>query len=126
MASGTVPVNELPDVPKAAAAQAGHADEGEPLNSTKPPVVVPPKLGIELEDAPLCSAERWLNKGNVSNAITFVIMIIFIILKINDDANLAIDYGLAFGLFGFAVRSTHCSPIPLRFALPHAMVALCL
>ena len=114
MASGTVPVNELPDVPEKApdgAALAGQEDEGEPLNSTKPAVVVPPKLGIELEDAPLCSAERWLNKGNVSNAITFVIMIIFIILKINDDANLAIDYGLAFGLFGFAVRFTHYSPV---------------
>jgi hypothetical protein len=132
MASETVAVNELPDVPKqqaAAAAPAGDeaaADEGEPLNSTKPAAVVPPKLGIELEDAPLCSAERWLNKGNVSNAITFVIMIIFIILKISDDANLAIDYGLAFGLFGFAVRSLSlAAPRRLYASLCHMTVAPC-
>lgn len=68
-------------------------------------VVPPPKLGLELEDEPWYSPDRWLNKGSVSNAITFVIMIIFIILKVNNDSNLAIDYGLAFGLFGFAVRS---------------------
>ena len=124
MASKTVPVETLPDVPKTAApAGQAAADEGEPLNSSKP-AVVPPKLHIQIEDAPpLCSAERWLNKGNISNAITFVIMVIFIFLKINDDANLAIDYGLAFGLFGFAVRSCSHRHGSLQSACCHCLSA---
>ena len=98
MAAKTVPVGSLPDVPTS-------ADEGEPQvdDETQPVAVPPPKLGLKLEDEPFWSTKRWLNKGNVSNMVTFSIMIVFIILKMNDDANLAIDYGLAFGLFGFAV-----------------------
>ena len=98
MAATTVPVGSLPDVPTS-------ADAGEPQvdDETQPVAVPPPKLGLKLEDEPFWSTKRWLNKGNVSNMVTFSIMIVFIILKMNDDANLAIDYGLAFGLFGFAV-----------------------
>ena len=109
MATKTVPVESLPDVPTT-------ADEGEPPgdDETQAVVVPPPNLGLKLDDEPFWSTNRWLNKGNVSNMVTFVIMIVFIILKMNDDANLAIDYGLAFGLFGFAVRTPPYRPFHIH------------
>jgi len=102
MADTTVAVETLPDVPSAPASEGSPPNETESDEKTPVVAAAPPKPSFEVEDEACC--EGWLNKGSVSNAITFVIMVIFIILKIGDDDNLAIDYGLAFGLFGFAVR----------------------
>jgi hypothetical protein len=58
---------------------------------------------------------KYINKGDISNIITFIIMIVGIALKVTSSYSLAIEYVLAFGLFGFAGGLTNWLAVKMLF-----------
>jgi hypothetical protein len=50
----------------------------------------------------------YVNKGSISNTVTFVVMATFIVLKAqHGNSSVIVDYGLSCGLFGFAGGATN-------------------
>ena len=84
----------------------GQPEEGQP-NAWIAAQTQPPPGGCR----------KFIDKGSVSNFITFTIMTTFICLKYVADIhdNLAVDYGLAFGLFGFAGGITNWLAVKMLF-----------
>jgi hypothetical protein len=91
--------------------EAGMAKVGVEPNETVPMTAT---AGSWLDQQ--AAAGSLLNKGSVSNAATFIVMVFFILAKWQTDSNsLAIDYGLAFGLFGFAGGITNWLAVKMLF-----------
>jgi len=76
-------------------------------------VVVP--FAPEGPERELTFYEKYVNKGNVSNAITFVIMIIGFILVFSLPKFLFGEFVLQFGLFGFSGGFTNWLAIKMLF-----------
>lgn len=106
--SVTVDVTTLPSVPGTETAAMIPA-EGEPATAANALLAAQEGAG----KGPL------INKGSVSNAITFVIMAVFIVIKTmqaeGEVKNPAVEYGLAFGLFGFAGGVTNWLAVTMLF-----------
>ena len=105
-------VAALPSVPKAPASETAAMIEeaAAPADGTA--------ANALLEAQANAGKGPLINKGSVSNAITFVIMGIFIALKMaqdDGDYSVPIDYGLAFGLFGFAGGVTNWLAVTMLF-----------
>lgn len=95
------------------------------------PAAIAPAPTMSSHDVPLVKTRTWYqklnNKGDISNIITFCIMVVAIVLKdqVDDgvtctavgrsDACVFVDYLVAFGLFGFAGGFTNWLAVKMLF-----------
>ena len=107
------------------------------------PAANAPKAAMSAYDVPLVKKRTWYqklnNKGDISNIITFCIMVVAIVLKdqVDDgttctkvgrsDACVFVDYLVAFGLFGFAGGFTNWLAVKMlfdRITIPGTAISL--
>ena len=82
-------------------------------NSPNPNSAVEATWPAQTIRSPGC--QGWINKANVSNTFTFLVMISSLIVKAHHDNSTAADYALAYGLFGFAGGVTNWLAVKMLF-----------